>query len=153
MQSSTIYRGIPNSGPHLATGNARSRGGIFVLLLLIVVLVGGSLYWLQWASQRGIVLGYPQPQVHITSLTSRLLLNRETSFTASANGRDLSYSWDFSDQTDDYGASVQHAFRSNGSFTVTVTVRDDIGQTNSDTLTVQVFPPPPVASFTYYVSY
>ena len=36
---------------------------------------------------------------------------------------------------------------------MTVTVRDDIGQASTDTLSVQVFPPPPVASFTYSINY
>jgi PKD repeat protein len=150
---SAIYRETPENSSQETTSSGQNRIITFVLLLLIIVLVGGSLYWLQWASQRGIVLGYPTPYVHIAPVADRLLLNRDTPFTANANGRDLTYIWYFSDQTQEYGPSILHAFRGNGSYTVTVTVRDPIGQSSSDTLNVQVFPPPPTAGFTYYINY
>lgn len=131
----------------------RQRIGTWVVLLMIIVLVGASFSWLQWASQRGLKLGYPVPTVHMTVQGGILRLQQQSNFSAAATGRELSYRWDFGDQGSATGQQVSHVYTNNGPYTVTVTVIDSMGQTSSDSSTVQVLPPPPVANFTYSVGY
>jgi len=135
-------------------GSITSRLIYFILPALMVALVAGSLYWLQWASHLGITLGYPTPRVYITSTVSNPLMVHDTAqFSARANGRDITYVWDFGDGTSGFGATVNHNYDSNGSFTVTVRASDPINQTSTDTTSVHVVPPAPTASFTYSLSY
>jgi len=47
------------------------------------------------------------------------------------DGTIVNYSWDFDDGTDGYGMIVYHIFIYNGWFTVTLTVTDDMGSTDS----------------------
>jgi PKD repeat protein len=126
-----------------------------ILPVLVVVFVAGSLFGLQWAGQRGIVLGYPMPQVQINaaSASGSLTLNQNYQFSATASGRDLTYSWDFGDQNTGYGANVSHAYQANGSFTVTVSVTDPAGHRASQSSTYTVLPPLPQATFTFSVGY
>jgi len=56
-------------------------------------------------------------------------------------------------QSGDSGLTVSHAYQSNGTFTVTVTVVDPPGHSSSVTTQVTVLPPVPQASFTYAVGY
>jgi len=120
----------------------------------MVVLIGASLFWLQWASQRGITLGYPMPKVQITSMpTQSVLVNTLTQFSATAVGRDITYQWNFGDGMFGSGDSVSHTFQSNGNFTVQVTATDAIEQTSTTTANVQVIPPRLTASFTSTLSY
>lgn len=125
-----------------------------MLVLLVLVFLGASLSWLQWSSQQGIILGYPMPNVHISTVLNDLTLRQPSMFAANATGRELLYTWDFGDQSGVVnGASVSHAYESNGTFTVTVTVTDRVGHSSYATHTVHVFPPPPTASFSASVSY
>jgi PKD repeat protein len=125
-----------------------------ILPVLIIGIIGGSLFGLQWAGQRGITLGYPQPQVHIAALpTSTLIRTQNNNFSATASGRDLSYLWSFGDQSTDSGAIVNHIYQSNGTFTVTVTVTDPAGHQATQAETVTVVPPAPQASFTVSSGY
>ena len=125
-----------------------------ILPVLVLVIVAASLFGLQWAEQRGIALGYPMPQVQINGpSTTSLTLNQNYQFSAVATGRELTYLWDFGDQSTGYSANVNHAFQSNGSFTVTVSVTDPTGHHTSQSSTYTVTPPPPQASFTFSLGY
>ncbi len=148
-----LYGQMPVDRP-TPPGNLSHRLAYFILPTLVIALIGGSIYWLQWASQRGIALGYPTPVVHIMSTSSgSTLINTSTQFSAGASGRGVTCTWDFGDGTSGEGETVNHVYQSNGTFTVTVHVTDGINQTSSDTTTVHVVPPPPTASFTYSLSY
>ncbi|MGM0591911.1 MAG: PKD domain-containing protein [Halobacteriota archaeon] len=57
---------------------------------------------------------------------------------STADGTIVSYEWDFGDGTDATGATVNHAFSTVGTYTVTLTVTDDAGNTDTDTLVVTV---------------
>src|SRR5207249_3303041 len=118
-QEQTVYAGPSNQ--QLASRNRVGRWIYLLLPALVVVLVGGSMFWLQWASQRGITLGYPMPAVHIISTPSNpLLIDSSATFSANATGRDITYTWDFGDGTTAIGSTVDHTYQSDGSFTVTV---------------------------------
>ncbi len=120
-----------------------------LLVALITLLVGGSLFWLQWSSQRGITLGYPKPNVQITSATTGTsLLGTTLQFSAQSPGRDINYTWVFGDGSVGTGPTVAHAFTANGNFTVSVTAYDTLDQSSTSTTNVIIVPPPPQASFT-----
>ncbi|MEO6891763.1 MAG: PKD domain-containing protein [Ktedonobacteraceae bacterium] len=154
MQEPTVYAGTPAPGPG-GVPPLRRRVSYVLLPILVIALIVAGMSWLQWAAQRGLALGYPLPNVQITSPTidSTLKTNTPQQFSAQASGRDLSYSWDFGDQGSGSGPDVSHAYASNGNFTVTVTVTDGAGHTSTSTISVAVAPPPPTATFTYTVGY
>jgi len=64
------------------------------------------------------------------------------------DGTIVSYSWDFGDGTTGTGVTVQHAYSQDGSYTVTLTVTDDDGATDSTEATKTVLNRSPIASFT-----
>jgi PKD repeat protein len=75
------------------------------------------------------------------------------SFDASAStGENITqYEWNFGDNSpayDSYGPTTTHEYTSLGTFTVTLTVTDDVGQTGTSQQTIQVTAPAPQASFT-----
>jgi PKD repeat protein len=157
MQGPASFPGMPYARPSLSTpaASASRRGwALIVIICLILVLIAASMAWLQWASQRGLALGYPQPHIQITTLPAGTLrLQQSYPFSADASGRDLTYTWNFGDQSGDSGSSVNHAYQSNGNFTVMVTVVDPLGHSSSASTQVTVLPPPPQATFTYSVDY
>src|SRR5260370_12149200 len=105
---------------------------MILLVILTVVLVGGGLAWLQWSSQHAITLGYPVPQVHITtSLQGSIAPGQQVQFTAHAVGRDLTYSWYFQDdQSTATGPVVPHTFQTYGNFAVSLDHEHSIGLTS-----------------------
>ncbi len=58
------------------------------------------------------------------------------------DGSVAAHAWDFGDGESTTGASVTHTFSDPGTYTVTLTVTDDVGATASDTVTVTVDPAP-----------
>ena len=64
------------------------------------------------------------------------------------DGTIVSYVWDFGDGTTATGITASHAYAENGSYTVTLTVEDNDGATDSASDTKTVVNKPPVASFT-----
>ena len=150
MQESSIA-GNESFGQRPGLPRRLSRQWMTALLpVLTVAIVIGSLFGLQWVSQRALALGYPVPQVQINGpSTSSLVLHQSYQFSAVATGRDLSYIWDFGDQSGGYSPSASHVYEQNGSFTVTLTVTDPVGQRTTRTRAVTVQPPPPRAFFTF----
>ena len=57
---------------------------------------------------------------------------------ASSTGGIISYSWDFGDGVNSSGGSVSHSYSDEGNYTVTLTVRDANGVSDTDTLSINV---------------
>jgi chitodextrinase len=95
------------------------------------------------------------PEAAIT-LVSQTLLTVIVSGSSSsdADGTIASYSWTFGDGMSASGMEVAHTYAADGTYTITLTVTDNDGMTDSADLIVIVAGPdqPPVAAFTYTVS-
>jgi PKD repeat protein len=82
-------------------------------------------------------------------------VSEEAIFDASSSydpdGEIVSYLWDFGDCISDSGEIVTHAYTATGSYSVTLTVVDDDGLTDTviEDVIVAAAPQPPVASFTF----
>ncbi len=61
------------------------------------------------------------------------------------DGTIVSYTWDFGDGTTATGKVVTHAYADNGVYTVTLTVKDNDGATDTDTVTATINNVPPTA--------
>ncbi len=84
-------------------------------------------------------------------------LEGETPFPVLFNGslsvdpdRDIIlYKWDFGDNNEGTGVLVTHHFKENGTFTVSLTVTDSRGISNSSSIVVHALNPAPTATFSY----
>jgi DNA/RNA endonuclease G (NUC1) len=83
-----------------------------------------------------------QPPLASASGTTALDEGGSASFSAAAsldtNGAIVSYEWSFGDGSNGSGATVAHTFADDGVYTVTVTVTDNDGLTDTASLTVTV---------------
>jgi PKD repeat protein len=97
------------------------------------------------------VLNCP-PVASFTESAETVLTAEVIWFDASASydldGAIVSYFWDFSDGTNATGMKVSHAYSNDGIYTVTLTVTDNDGATDSVQATKTVLNRAPVASFT-----
>ncbi|MCW3986207.1 MAG: PKD domain-containing protein, partial [Candidatus Bathyarchaeota archaeon] len=75
-----------------------------------------------------------------------IIFNASNSY--DSDGYIASYLWDFGDGANATGIVVEHGFVDNGNYTVTLTVTDDKGATNSATVVKTVLNRLPVPSFT-----
>jgi PKD repeat protein len=86
--------------------------------------------------------------------TSSTILYKEEAVTFDASesydpdGSIVIYSWDFGDGNTDSGVTVNHSYASSGTYTVTLTVKDDDGATGSASVIETVRNKSPVAVFT-----
>lgn len=89
-------------------------------------------------------VGEPEDQAPIAVIRAAdaTKQKRPTSFDGSlsrdVDGTIVSYQWDFGDGSTASGATVTHRFMSPGTYTVTLTVTDDAGNTNTTTHTIVV---------------
>ena len=154
MQESAFYPQRPAS-TSLYSLHRRSRIVVTTILsLLTAVMVVGSLFWIQWAGQRSTALRYPFPQVQMELSSSAPFVRTQSyQFSAMASGRELSYAWDFGDQSTGAGTIANHAYQTVGNFTVTLIVTDPAGHYVTRSTTIAVVPTAPQASFTFSYSY
>jgi len=73
--------------------------------------------------------------------------SRSVTFTDTSTGNPTSWSWEFGDSMGSMQQNPTHGYAADGTYTVTLTARNDAGS-SSATQTVSV-PPPPSASFTW----
>lgn len=62
-------------------------------------------------------------------------------------GMITAYSWDFGDGISSNNANASHTYNSAGIFIVTLTVTDDVGDTGTDTITIDVSQPPAIKQY------
>ena len=55
-----------------------------------------------------------------------------------ADGDDITYSWDFGDDSNSTEADPTHVYAANGTYTVILTVRDEQGMSDTDTCEIKV---------------
>lgn len=141
-----------NPAPSPAQRSARFT--YLVVPLLILLLIGSTIYWLQWAAQHTISLQYPQPYVQINGLPSAPISAGTTlQLSATSPGKDLTYSWDLGDGSYASSPNVSHTYQAGGQYHISITVTDGIHQTSAATETLTVQYVPLNASFTYSVGY
>jgi PKD repeat protein len=78
-------------------------------------------------------------------------INFNASDSYDLDGYIASYSWDFGDGNTGSGVTVNHAYVDDGEYTVTLTVADNMGATDSKTAVKLVKNRPPIASVMGYV--
>jgi PKD repeat protein len=94
-----------------------------------------------------------QPIALFTANETEVDVGKAINFNASESydpdGYIVKYFWDFGDGTNETGMIVDHAYNEAGNYTVTLTVTDDDGATDSDTdeITVNALPEIPWALF------
>jgi len=102
-------------------------------------------------------VGNSPPVASFTVTAERVNIDETLSFDASesydSDGSIVAYSWDFGDGTAATGVTAEHAYSEAGTYTVTLTVTDNDGVTDTTTATISATTPPapnqsPVASFT-----
>ncbi|MBF6591625.1 MAG: PKD domain-containing protein [Ktedonobacterales bacterium] len=135
---------MPPSGPRPALRTTGMIVGALVAVLALTLALTAAV-----SSARGIA--YPLPKVSIiASGGGNARVGAPIQFSASATaGRDLAYTWGFSDGTVASGQSVSHTYTQFGQMTVSLAARDPIGQTASAQLTLTVLPPLPRAAFAF----
>jgi PKD repeat protein len=100
-----------------------------------------------------VSVGDQQPSAAFSVSPSAPVAGQAVSFDGSSSsdpdGSIVSYAWTFGDGSAGSGAAAHHAYASPGSYTVTLSVTDNSGNSSSVSETVTVAHSPPVASFSY----
>ncbi len=81
-------------------------------------------------------------EASVLSGTIPLSVGFDGSLSRDNDGAIASWQWDFGDGTSTGGEAVSHIYEQAGSFTVTLTVTDGMGATDTDTLLVEALPDP-----------
>ena len=106
--------------------------GTFVVTLTITDAVGGSA-----STSQSVTVGQgAEPTASFTSSPAAPTLLQQVFFNASASRaatgrRIVSYSWDFGDGAAGSGVQTSHTYAAEGTYTVTLTVVDDVGHAGS----------------------
>jgi len=92
------------------------------------------------------------PVASFTESAETVYLNETIYFNATGSydldGNITNYFWEFGDETNATGVTTEHSYPLEGNYTVTLTVTDDDGATNSTSTSKTVLNRPPVAMFT-----
>jgi PKD repeat protein len=139
--------GDGNTATGVTVSHAYSDNGFYSVTLTVTDNDGAT----DSAHATKIVMNRP-PVASFTE-TAEIVDTEETiSFDASdsndPDGYIVDYSWDFGDGTKGTGVSVQHAYSQDGTYTVTLTVTDNDGATDTTSATKTVLNQSPIASFT-----
>lgn len=137
------------TGAGAQTSHTYNRTGTFNVRLTVTDDLGNST-----SVSKAVPVGGSTPTAAFTFSPSAPRRGQAVSFDAStsraASGRAIAtYAWNFDDGAIAFGVTTQHAFNTNGTFQVRLTVTDDIGQTSSVTQAVTVSDANPTAAFIF----
>jgi PKD repeat protein len=132
--------------------HAYNTSGTFIARLTVTDIIGAT----NFASQGVTVgVGTPPTATIIPPSPSSPIIGQTVNFNGStsrpAAGRTItSYAWDFGDGTSGSGAQTTHVYSLAGSYTVLLSVTDDVGRTGTSTpLSITVSTDLPIAKFTF----
>lgn len=80
----------------------------------------------------------PPPKVSIDLSDTEIKVDENITCIANSSGENLAYEWTFGDGTTKTGQEVKHSYDSSGEYTVTLTVVNEYGKTNTSEKTVHV---------------
>ncbi len=82
----------------------------------------------------------PVADIQATPLSgpAPLTVTLDASGSSDEDGTLVAHDWAFSDGTNDAGEIITHTFHNNGTYTATLTVVDDVGDTDTDVVTIVV---------------
>jgi PKD repeat protein len=97
------------------------------------------------------VVANQPPKAVVSASTSGLKVTADGTGSSDPDGSIVKYEWTFGDGATGSGSTASHSYAADGTYTVTLTVTDDQGATDSASTSVTVATPPnqaPTASFT-----
>ncbi len=118
--------------------------GTYTATLTVENDVGQTATTTQWLTVAGPAAAVAGPA---TAIVGRTLAFDGTQSSAGP-GSALTYSWSFGDGASASGATATHAYAATGMYTVTLTVTNELGQSDTTSWTVTVRLAPPTAAFT-----
>jgi PKD repeat protein len=133
------------SGAGVTTGHTYALGGAYNVTLTVTDSIGAS------SSQSKSVIVNIAPVASFAFACNLLTCSFDGSGSHDPDGTITSYAWNFGDGTTGSGVTASHMYVTGGTYTVTLTVTDNAGATNTQSQTV-IANSPPVASFTFSCS-
>jgi PKD repeat protein len=130
--------------------HAFRSAGTFPVTLTVIDSIGAS----NSTTQNVTISQGALPTATILTSPTNPVIGQSVNFNAStsrpAPGRTIrSFEWDFGDGTRGTGATTTHAYATTGTFTVILTVTDDVGRVATATSTITVGQGNPTADFTF----
>jgi PKD repeat protein len=136
--------GDRTTGSNVATSHAYASAGTYVVTLTVTDAAGRTAQ----TSQSITVAPGANPTARFTFSPTEPLPGQQVNFNAASSvaapGRQIvSYEWDFGDGGTGSGVRTSRTYTVAGIYTITLTVRDDVGRTNTTSQTVPVKVPDP----------
>ena len=138
--------GDTTTGTGATVQHTYATGGTYTVTLTVTDDQGATAV----ASHPVTVAANVPPVAAFASTVLGMTASFDGSSSSDIDGNVAGYAWSFGDTTTGTGATTQHTYASNGTYTVTLTVTDDQGATNaiSHSVVINTNSPAPVAAFT-----
>jgi PKD repeat protein len=81
-----------------------------------------------------------------------MMVSVDASTSYDPDGTIVSYAWNWGDGSTGHGITATHTYAADGTYTVTLTVTDNYGMTDSTSKNIQTVPPPIPPAFTIFAS-
>jgi PKD repeat protein len=143
--------GDGTTGTGVSASKSYAAAGTYTITLTVTDNLGAT-----GSTTKSVVINPPNqpPVASFTATPSTATVGSPIALSAAASsdpdGSIVSYAWNFGDGTNGTGVSASKTYAAAGTYTITLTVTDNLGATGSTTKSVVINPPnqPPVASFT-----
>jgi PKD repeat protein len=140
--------GDGTSGGGVTTTHAYAAAGTYSIILTVKDDAGRK-----GTTTQQITAGLAGPSATFTTSPASPIVSQQINFNASQSrpvpGRSIvSYAWDFGDASVGSGVQTTHAYAEVGTYTVTLTITDNAGQTAFATQSISVATDTPQARFT-----